>query len=1296
MQANFKYLQILPFILCILCIGVSPNIYSQNSAKELKALIFKNLNAIGLTKEEADNCIINSNYKDAGSGVEYVYIQQTYKNIKVFNIVISLAFKNNNLLYASGKFLNSSSSFIGTEIPTIEAVTAVSNAARHLKLRPVSALTTTKNNFKVDKKIMFSGAGIAKREIESELLWAQDDTGKVHLTWNVSIDVENSNDWWNVRVDALTGEIVNKDNWTVHEKLFQSEETQTEDLDHKNQIITRGSPAKISTLKTKNFSGEFSPFFLPPNVQNAAYRVVPYPFESKNFGTVTIDNDPWLKAGATNNATTYGWHFDGTTNYSITRGNNVYAYEDSSNTNNPGRVVTSSTQPPFVNFDVLPNFSTQPFDSTNRNFGIVNLFYWNNIIHDVFYQYGFTENAGNFQADNIGRGSTGNDYIRAEAQDGAGTDNANFSTPPDGSSGRMQMYLWSGIPDVIITAPASIAMKYAARESGLSLNNKLYKIGPVSGQVVFYNDASSGGATHEACDSSMAPLNSVAGKIAYITRGPCAFTIKMRSAQKAGAIGVIIANNVPGPPIVLGGTDNAITIPGVMVSQDDGAKIAAEIPNNVFINLVGGLLADGDIDNGIVTHEYGHGISNRLTGGRLNASCLNNAEQGGEGWSDYLALMVTTDWQNTQITDGSKLRPVGTYALGQPSTGRGIRRVPYTTDILIDTLTYKSMDASAAGSEVHNIGEIWCSAIWDMTWNIIRHEGNITSDLYNSTGPGGNIIALKLVMEGMKLQPCRPGFLDARNAILAADSILYNNSHKCDIWNAFAKRGMGYSAVQGSSGSTGDQVPAFDVPSGIVISRSAAPSIVNTDAEVLFNTTVSCQCNVPGGTFSITDTIPSGFTYVRSSNGTLHDNVVQFNPVSFSNSLETITLSLTLKATSAGCAITKPINDDRETNQVGGFIAERITGTTTNWVSSTNHFFSSSNAWYAANPSAANNITLTSGAFTPGNLSILSFWHYFVTEIYLDGGKVEISSNNGSTWIDASSYFLQNGYNGLLNANAPQPNTYAFTGSSYATGSNNNGQFILSVIDLSSFANQSIKVRFRYQTNANNAGAQTYDGWYIDDIALTNGCGGINQLAVFDASANKIDSVSRPFFIVANSVLPLTLINFSAKQMGREVLLNWETSAELNTKNFEVERSSDGINWTKIGTVSAKELNKNSYIYNDQLPLEHNNFYRIKVNDKNGVYTYTIIKKIELGAMDILTLVPNPAIDKTTVYFGFNAKGGVLMVTDLEGRVLQRHLINDNTGSYVIPTGNLPSGNYMIRMQSKIGGVTTIKLIVAH
>ena len=75
---------------------------------------------------------------------------------------------------------------------------------------------------------------------------------------------------------------------------------------------------------------------------------------------------------------------------------------------------------------------------------VQNLFYLNNTAHDILYRLGFDEAAGNFQIDNFGKGALGADPVNAEAQDGSGTDNANFSTPPDGQQPRM-MFLWTGV-----------------------------------------------------------------------------------------------------------------------------------------------------------------------------------------------------------------------------------------------------------------------------------------------------------------------------------------------------------------------------------------------------------------------------------------------------------------------------------------------------------------------------------------------------------------------------------------------------------------------------------------------------------------------------------------------------------------------------------------------------------------------------------------------------------------------------------------------------------------------------------
>ena len=177
----------------------------------------KNSGIIGITAADAQECTISSSYQDASSGIEYAYLQQTYQQLRVFNNIISLAYKDGKLVHSSGRFVNNIRELNLSVTPSVEATNALVTSARHLNLKPPGSVQTKQNRFAIDRKIIFAAADIADRDIETELLWAQDDAGGVHLAWNVNIDVAGSDDWWNVRVDARSGEVVNKDNWTVHE-----------------------------------------------------------------------------------------------------------------------------------------------------------------------------------------------------------------------------------------------------------------------------------------------------------------------------------------------------------------------------------------------------------------------------------------------------------------------------------------------------------------------------------------------------------------------------------------------------------------------------------------------------------------------------------------------------------------------------------------------------------------------------------------------------------------------------------------------------------------------------------------------------------------------------------------------------------------------------------------------------------------------------------------------------------------------------------------------------------------------
>jgi extracellular elastinolytic metalloproteinase len=151
-----------------------------------------------------------------------------------------------------------------------------------------------------------------------------------------------------------------------------------------------------------------------------------------NVSTQTLVSGP----GAGNVESPAGWVTNNTT-----IGNNVDAYLDRDNNNaadTNGRPI-SATQDFVYTFDA----AAAPTTLTNQMLAVSNLFYLNNVIHDKLYRHGFNEAAGNFQTNNFGKGGAGNDPVNAEAQDGGGTNNANFSTPADGSRPRMQMYIWN-------------------------------------------------------------------------------------------------------------------------------------------------------------------------------------------------------------------------------------------------------------------------------------------------------------------------------------------------------------------------------------------------------------------------------------------------------------------------------------------------------------------------------------------------------------------------------------------------------------------------------------------------------------------------------------------------------------------------------------------------------------------------------------------------------------------------------------------------------------------------------------
>jgi extracellular elastinolytic metalloproteinase len=1008
--------KLLLLIIVMLTVSQVNSQVNQQDKDLVMGMIKSHAQAIGLTPDDWNNVAVSATYESPG-GLRMIYLQQTFKGIPVFNLMQVLAFRNDKLVSITGRRLPFIEQLVNnsTGVPSIDAAEAVRVAMADQGLivnQPIFA------KYQDETKINFGDLGMAKSDIIATLVWLPVNEKEVRLTWQVELAPVHSADHLLLRIDAVSRKVLDKNNYTVYEQ-FNS-----------------GSDHAESQFNSGNDPFSLSP--ASPSVVNAAtYRVIPYPAESPNHtgGTPALVTDPWNAAPG--NATSLKWHYDGTTYHDSTRGNNVWAQEDRDNNNTTfGKTAISTTIQPNLTLDFTPNFTLAPTVTANQQFATTNLFYWNNIMHDITYLYGFNEPSGNFQANNQGRGGTGNDYVIADAQDAGGTNNANFSTPADGSRPRMQMYLFTSVT-----------------------------------------------------------------------------------------------------------------------------------PNR-----------DGDLDNGIIAHEYGHGVSNRLTGGPANSSCLGNAEQGGEGWSDFLALMTTTNWATANLTDGALAKPIGTYALAQAITGAGIRTYPYSTNMAINPWTYAMM--AGTSGQVHVIGEIWCTALWEMTWELIAMDG-INPNLFNPSATGGNSAALKLVIEGMRLQPCSPGYIDARNAILKADTLFFGAKYSCAIWKAFAKRGMGKFASQGSSNSTTDQVADFTDNGSVSLLLTQSVTQQLEGLNITYTNHVSAGSCTGIANYTLRDTLPPNVTYVSGGSYDAGNRVVSF-PVNL------------------GVGQSQDYNFTVSVNP-GSYYApvllldETVAGTTipaswtinsttsTNWAVSNAQSTSPPNSFFSLNIVTASDQTIqsTNPISLPASPPKLTFQGYINSEANWDGGVVEISTNNGSTWTDLGPNFISGGYNGNLNSSGTNPlrGKAAFTGT--------NGGFVKSTVNLASYAGQNVKFRFRFGSDESVAGV----GWYIDDIQL-------KDISVVNMRSNlfNANNVRLTYSDTVALILPCVQAGITTQPSPATVCRNANAT-------FTVEASGTGLTYqwqsSTNGGVSFSNIpsaNSNTLTLNAVTPAMNNYRYQCIIN----------------------------------------------------------------------------------------------------
>jgi extracellular elastinolytic metalloproteinase len=739
--------------------------------------------SLGLSTDDVTELVVRSSYVSSHTGVTHVNVNQQHQGLEVFgaDTTVTVA-ADGSVVFVGGASVSGlpSAGFRTQQAPALDAVDAVEAAADELELAEPVGLEALPGIRSAGAEVVVTDGGISEEPIPVTLGWHPIDDG-LRLAYQVVIDDNSDVHLWNATVDALSGELLEVEDWTS-------------DSDHATLTeALRGSDGATSSTATPvSFESAADPVVTPDPVRDgSSYRVFPLPLESPNDGPRSLIEEP---ADAT--ASPYGWHDVSATpepDFTITRGNNVNAYTD-----------------------------------------------WNN------------------------------------------------SNSPDG-----------GVLTVTVDEPSSAAGSYDA--AGAAFGPAVDEEG-TAGEIALADDGSD--LPTEACEGL---VDFPAGAIALVDRGTCPFVDKVRNAEAAGAVAVIVANNVAGPPTALGGTAPDVTIPSVMVSQDAGLTIRDGLPadgsmsvepvetqpdggedltfdhaldladhphdyweaavtnlfywcnvahdvfhgygfdeasgnfqaNNYGRGGVGGddvqceaqdgggmnnanfstpaadggtprmqmylwnvgpdPERDGDLEAGIILHEYSHGVSNRLTGGP-GINCLSGDQRMGEGWSDYHGIVTLID---PTLDDPDGPRGMGTYALWQdepPREGAGIRPAPYSRDMQLQPFTFDSIRTNGwvGGGTLaapHGVGHGWAAVLWDVTWDLIDKHG-FEPDVYGDWSEGGNLLSQQLVMDGLKYQGCAPGFVDGRDAIITAETVLTDGEDFCTLWASFSRRGLGHSAQQ--------------------------------------------------------------------------------------------------------------------------------------------------------------------------------------------------------------------------------------------------------------------------------------------------------------------------------------------------------------------------------------------------------------------------------------------------------------------------------------------------------------------
>jgi Fungalysin metallopeptidase (M36) len=538
---------------------------------------------------------------------------------------------------------------------------------------------------------------------------------------------------------------------------------------------------------------------------------------------------------------------------------------------------------------------------------------------------------------------------------------------------------------------------------------------------------------------------------------------------------------------------------------------------------------DGDVDTTIISHEWGHTLSNRLIG---NGAGISNNQGGGmgEGWSDFVALLTITRATDVNVASNSTWN--GVYAMGAYAFAGtnphyyGIRRYPYSTDMTKDPLTFKHIangtalptnpppnGFGGANAEVHNTGEIWATMLWECYTSLLKVPGRTFVD--------ANQRMRNYLVAGLKLTPNAPTFVEARDAILAA--IYASDPADFQLCAAgFAKRGIGTGAIAPPRTSTTNSpvTESYKVGNDLqFVSAEIVDGPTNCDSDGVLDNGETARLkvrvrNVGMGNLSATTGT------VTSTSGTV--TIANAGKLTFPASKPYQTVEAAIDVSMAGATGPTTVTFNIGVTDPGLLNVRTITGSLTHIgnsdfipnSSATDHVDGPSPVWSLGADAALDTSTpwrrvatadggqqwfwpdaaptsdmylispplvVGTGAFS---FTFKNRWQFEQGNGYnFDGGVLELSQDGGATWTDIGSKINNpNGYNGTISTDAgagtkgnnPLLGRMAYIGSKTTA--------VTSTVNLgTTYAGKTVQIRFRGATDQGGGNV----GWELDDLAFT-------------------------------------------------------------------------------------------------------------------------------------------------------------------------------------------------------------------